>query len=105
MAPKTALRGNGPEAGLFPDNDGNPHRKGGRTMDQGQASTGDIRQAGRPRHPGETPAGPPADRPSGEPERRPEPDEDQIGILPGRVPGRPADPDDPRFPGSQPDTA
>ncbi|HEV7371983.1 hypothetical protein [Arenibaculum sp.] len=39
------------------------------------------------------------------PERRPDPDEEQIGILPGKVPGRPVDPSDPRFPGSQPDLA
>jgi len=30
---------------------------------------------------------------------------DQIGIIPGKVPGQPIDPSDPRFPGSQPDLA
>lgn len=30
---------------------------------------------------------------------------DQIGIIPGKVPGHPTDPGDPRFPGSQPDLA
>ncbi|QCO00823.1 hypothetical protein D3867_01320 [Azospirillum argentinense] len=30
---------------------------------------------------------------------------DQVGIIPGKVPGRPIDPGDPRFPGSQPDLA
>lgn len=46
---------------------------------------------------------PDADRDT--PERRPDADEDQVGILPGRVPGRPVTPEDPRFPGSQPDLA
>ena len=30
---------------------------------------------------------------------------DQVGIIPGKVPGSPVDPSDPRFPGSQPDLA
>lgn len=30
---------------------------------------------------------------------------DQVGIIPGKVPGNPVDPSDPRFPGSQPDLA
>ncbi|SMH60808.1 hypothetical protein [Azospirillum agricola] len=30
---------------------------------------------------------------------------DQIGIIPGKVPGSPVEPGDPRFPGSQPDLA
>ena len=30
---------------------------------------------------------------------------DQVGIIPGKVPGSPVDPGDPRFPGSQPDLA
>lgn len=30
---------------------------------------------------------------------------DQVGIIPGRIPGHPVDPGDPRFPGSQPDLA
>ncbi|MBP2298226.1 hypothetical protein [Azospirillum picis] len=30
---------------------------------------------------------------------------DQVGIIPGKVPGRPVSPGDPRFPGSQPDLA
>jgi hypothetical protein len=30
---------------------------------------------------------------------------DQVGIIPGKVPGHPVDPSDPRFPGSQPDLA
>ncbi|UEM19308.1 hypothetical protein JL100_019715 [Skermanella mucosa] len=35
-----------------------------------------------------------------------QPDEqEQTGIIPGKVPGSPADPRDPRFPGSQPDLA
>lgn len=44
------------------------------------------------------------------PEERDDPRErdgrsDQIGILPGKIPGQPVDPGDPRFPGSQPDLA
>ncbi len=30
---------------------------------------------------------------------------DQVGIIPGKLPGNPVDPRDPRFPGSQPDLA
>ncbi|HYH39408.1 MAG TPA: hypothetical protein VD860_14390 [Azospirillum sp.] len=30
---------------------------------------------------------------------------DQIGIIPGKIPGQPTDPHDPRFPASQPDLA
>lgn len=30
---------------------------------------------------------------------------DQVGIIPGKIPGHPVDPGDPRFPGSQPDLA
>ncbi len=33
------------------------------------------------------------------------PDEEQTGIIPGKIPGQPTDPADPRFPGSQPDLA
>jgi hypothetical protein len=35
----------------------------------------------------------------------PEPEEEQVGIIPGEIPGQPTEPDDPRFPGSQPDLA
>jgi len=35
----------------------------------------------------------------------PDPEEEQSGILPGKIPGQPTDPNDPRFPGSQPDLA
>lgn len=38
-------------------------------------------------------------------ERREDERPDQVGIIPGKVPGRPIDPGDPRFPGSQPDLA
>ena len=38
-------------------------------------------------------------------ERREDDRPDQIGIIPGKVPGRPVEPGDPRFPGSQPDLA
>ncbi|OYD81654.1 hypothetical protein [Azospirillum brasilense] len=38
-------------------------------------------------------------------ERREDKRPDQVGIIPGKVPGRPIDPGDPRFPGSQPDLA
>jgi hypothetical protein len=74
-------------------------------MDQGRAPSEDPRLAGGPGRVDDAPAETPADRPAEEPDRRPDPDEDQIGILPGRVPGKPIDPSDPRFPGSQPDTA
>ncbi len=37
--------------------------------------------------------------------RREDPRPDQVGIIPGKVPGRPVAPGDPRFPGSQPDLA
>jgi hypothetical protein len=53
-----------------------------------------------PKHspaPGRAPA--PAENPE------PDPDEEQTGIVPGEIPGRPTDPADPRFPGSQPDLA
>lgn len=40
-----------------------------------------------------------------EEERREDDRPDQIGIIPGKVPGRPVEPGDPRFPGSQPDLA
>ncbi|MBP2313224.1 hypothetical protein [Azospirillum soli] len=40
-----------------------------------------------------------------EEERREDGRSDQIGIIPGKVPGRPVEPGDPRFPGSQPDLA
>ena len=44
----------------------------------------------------------PADTPADEEERkRP----DQIGIIPGKIPGHPTNPHDPRFPASQPDLA
>ena len=33
------------------------------------------------------------------------PDEEQTGVIPGKIPGQPVDPADPRFPGSQPDLA
>ena len=38
-------------------------------------------------------------------DRREDDRPDEIGIIPGKVPGRPVDPADPRFPGSQPDLA
>ena len=53
-------------------------------------------------HP-DTPKPPPGYEPAETPE--PGPDEEQTGIIPGEIPGRPADPADPRFPGSQPDLA
>ncbi|MCG5240004.1 hypothetical protein [Azospirillum doebereinerae] len=40
-----------------------------------------------------------------EEQREPDGRSDQIGIIPGKVPGHPVDPSDPRFPGSQPDLA
>ncbi|WP_448207553.1 hypothetical protein [Azospirillum sp. sgz302134] len=40
-----------------------------------------------------------------EKERREDPRPDQIGIIPGKVPGKPVEPGDPRFPGAQPDLA
>ena len=57
-----------------------------------------------------------ADKPENAPTSRPDEDpagrspedpaeEDQTGIIPGSIPGRPSDPIDPRFPGSQPDLA
>ncbi len=45
---------------------------------------------------GDTP-GTGRDKPPGE--------QEQTGIIPGKVPGSPTDPRDPRFPGSQPDLA
>lgn len=52
------------------------------------------------------------DRPAEPPPAEPAPDDrreperpDQVGIVPGRIPGHPVDPHDPRFPGSQPDLA
>ncbi|WP_448188037.1 hypothetical protein [Azospirillum sp. sgz301742] len=45
---------------------------------------------------------PPAEAPEDEQDRkRP----DQIGIIPGKIPGHPTDPHDPRFPVNQPDLA
>lgn len=70
-------------------------------MDQERAATGPLDGPGGEGRANERPENPPSDQP----ERRPDPDEDQIGILPGDVPGKPLDPSDPRFPGSQPDTA
>ncbi len=52
-----------------------------------------------PKKPFETPPQP------AEEERREDDRPDEIGIIPGKVPGRPVDPADPRFPGSQPDLA
>lgn len=37
--------------------------------------------------------------------KEPPGEQEQTGIIPGKVPGSPADPEDPRFPGSQPDLA
>jgi hypothetical protein len=48
--------------------------------------------------PAPPPAPPPADNPA---DSHP----DQSGIIPGHIPGQPKDPEDPRFPGSQPDLA
>ena len=45
----------------------------------------------------------PAREPAENPVRNP--DEEQTGIIPGKIPGQPTDPADPRFPGSQPDLA
>jgi len=53
-----------------------------------------------PKTPESRPEAPPAEEEAPE-RRRP----DQIGIIPGKVPGHPVDPHDPRFPGSQPDLA
>ncbi|MBP2292484.1 hypothetical protein [Azospirillum rugosum] len=50
------------------------------------------------------PPGPIPPEPTEE-ERREDDRPDQIGIIPGKVPGRPVEPGDPRFPGSQPDLA
>ena len=47
----------------------------------------------------------PAESIPSEEERREDPRPDQVGIIPGKVPGRPVAPGDPRFPGSQPDLA
>jgi hypothetical protein len=47
----------------------------------------------------------PAEEERREEERREDDRPDEIGIIPGKVPGRPVDPADPRFPGSQPDLA
>jgi hypothetical protein len=56
--------------------------------------------------------GKPEDAPTSRPEEKPArksrdnpAEEDQTGIIPGSIPGRPSDPADPRFPGSQPDLA
>jgi hypothetical protein len=73
------------EAGLFP-----------RSKEDAMTET----EREKPGHPA-----PETEKDRDAPERRPDPDEDQIGILPGRVPGHPTDPQDPRFPGSQPDLA
>jgi len=40
-----------------------------------------------------------------QPEKPTDPNEEQTGIIPGRIPGQPKAPHDPRFPGSQPDLA
>jgi hypothetical protein len=56
----------------------------------------DGRPADAPEHP---PVPEPAEKPVSDP------DEEQAGIVPGEIPGRPTDPADPRFPGSQPDLA
>jgi hypothetical protein len=56
----------------------------------------DGRPADAPKHP---PIPEPAENPVSDP------DEEQTGIIPGEIPGRPTDPADPRFPGSQPDLA
>lgn len=48
------------------------------------------------------PQDPRGDTPAEEEERkRP----DQVGIIPGKIPGHPTDPHDPRFPVNQPDLA
>ena len=49
----------------------------------------------------------PEDSPAPVPVEPPEPgsDDEQTGIVPGEIPGRPTNPADPRFPGSQPDLA
>ncbi len=49
--------------------------------------------------PNDRPAPPP------KPEKPAESESDQTGIIPGKIPGQPKDPHDPRFPGSQPDLA
>lgn len=57
-----------------------------------------------PKKPIETPPQPAEEERRGD--DRPADDRpDEIGIIPGKVPGRPVDPADPRFPGSQPDLA
>jgi hypothetical protein len=53
--------------------------------------------------PAEAPEDFPAPAPVEIPE--PDPDDEQTGIVPGEIPGRPTDPADPRFPGNQPDLA
>jgi hypothetical protein len=52
-------------------------------------------------------AGKPDDAPKRQPAESPaqNPGEEQTGIIPGKIPGQPTDPSDPRFPGSQPDLA
>ena len=40
-----------------------------------------------------------------EEERQDDDGRDQVGVIPGEIPGRPTTPSDPRFPGSQPDLA
>lgn len=54
-------------------------------------------------HPTDTPKEPPVPEPAEKPVS--DPDDEQTGIVPGEIPGRPTDPADPRFPGSQPDLA
>jgi hypothetical protein len=54
-------------------------------------------------NPADTPKAPPVPEPAETPDASP--DEEQTGIIPGEIPGRPTDPSDPRFPGSQPDLA
>ena len=57
--------------------------------------------------PRDAPAGTPAETPAAETpaeehdRKRP----DQVGIIPGKIPGHPTDPHDPRFPINQPDLA
>jgi hypothetical protein len=55
-------------------------------------------------NPDDAPTPPPPRKPGGEPAENPV-EEEQTGIIPGKIPGQPNDPADPRFPGSQPDLA
>jgi hypothetical protein len=54
--------------------------------------------------PEDAPTSRPEEKPAREPTENPA-EEEQTGIIPGSIPGRPSDPADPRFPGSQPDLA